>query len=78
MSSVVIVTVVTQETISQVHQTVHLIICKLYFSKTDLQARMGMSSGAKNRMDQDSQRSRNKYMCIFVFLLKDLSLSYHK
>lgn len=33
MSSVVIVTVVTQETISQVHQTVHLIICKLYFSK---------------------------------------------
>lgn len=40
MSSVVIVTGVTRKIICQVHQTVYLIICKLYFSNSDLQARM--------------------------------------
>lgn len=40
MSSVVIVMGATWKIICQVHQTVYLIICKLYFSNTDLQARM--------------------------------------
>lgn len=78
MSSVMIATVATRKTICQEHQTVHVIVCKLYFMKLIYRQECGCNLEPRSGWTRILKEvGINICVLLVCFLLKDILVRYY-